>query len=262
MSSINLKEVLEETKKAVLEAGKIIAYNWQRPKKIKMKGRIDIVTDTDIAVENFLKERLKKILPESDFLAEESSGKAKLGKLTWVIDPLDGTTNFTHGLPMVATSVALWMEDRIVLGVINLPILGEIFTALRGDGAEMNGIKISTTETSDLEKSLIATGFPYDIDNYAETVTQNLYKVLTATRGIRRPGAAAMDLAYLSCGRYDGFYENALKPWDTAAGWLLVEEAGGKVTDFNGDPYNLFSTTILATNYHIHKKLSDLIKKD
>jgi myo-inositol-1(or 4)-monophosphatase len=163
---------------------------------------------------------------------------------------------------MVATSVALWADDKIVLGVVNLPILGEIFTAVRGGGTRLNGVRVSTTETEDLEKSLIATGFPYDIDNYAEAVTKRLYKVLLATRGIRRPGAAAMDLAYLSCGRYDGFYENGLKPWDTAAGWLLVEEAGGCVTDFEGNAYNLYSPSILASNTQLHEKLSGLINEE
>ncbi|WP_027178728.1 inositol monophosphatase family protein [Maridesulfovibrio bastinii] len=262
MDIVELKAVLEETSKAVLEAGKIISENWKKPKQIKMKGRIDIVTDTDLAVEKFLKDRLSVILPESDFLAEETSGSARPGKLTWIIDPVDGTTNFTHGLPMVATSVALWADDKIVLGVVNLPILGEIFTAVRGGGTRLNGVRVSTTETGDLEKSLIATGFPYDIDNYAEAVTKRLYKVLLATRGIRRPGAAAMDLAYLSCGRYDGFYENGLKPWDTAAGWLLVEEAGGCVTDFEGNPYNLYSPSILASNTQLHEKLSGLINEE
>lgn len=260
MSEINLKVILEEVEKAVLEAGEIISENWKKPKHIKLKGRIDLVTETDLEVEEFLKKRFTKILPGSSFLAEETSGNAELADLTWIIDPVDGTTNFAHGLPMVATSVALWKDGEIVLGVVNLPILGEIFTAVRGGGAKMNGAKISTTKTAELEQSLIATGFPYAIEKYAKIIAEKLCKVLLKTRGIRRPGAAALDLAYLACGRYDGFYENELKPWDTAAGWLLVEEAGGKVTDFAMQPFNLYSPSILATNSNIHEKLSELVR--
>lgn len=257
-----MQSLLEEAKLAVLDAGEIIRENSGKPKNIKHKGRIDLVTETDLAVEKFLKEKLSIILPDSSFLAEETSGDAKLVDRTWVIDPLDGTTNFAHGLPMVATSVALWENGQVVLGIINLPILNEIFTAVRGGGAFMNGKPIQVSQCNSLEESLIVTGFPYAIEDHVDFITSALHKVLVSTQGVRRPGAAALDLAYLACGRYDGYYENSLKPWDTAAGWLLVEEAGGCITQYGKGEYDLFSPNILATNSKIHDLLDGLLVQD
>jgi len=254
-----MQQLLEKATAAVLEAGEIIREAYNKPKKIKHKGRIDLVTETDLAVEKFLKAKLAECLPGSSFLAEETSGDAELVDLTWIIDPLDGTTNFAHGLPMVATSVALWDKGQVVLGIVNLPIMNEVFTALRGGGAFKNGESIHVSDCDSLEESLIATGFPYAIEDHVDFITEALSKVLVTTQGVRRPGAAALDLAYLSCGRYDGYYENSLKPWDMAAGWLLVEEAGGRVTEYGDDEFNLYSPAILATNSSIHEKLKNLI---
>ncbi|WP_421901899.1 inositol monophosphatase family protein [Maridesulfovibrio sp.] len=255
-----MQSLLEKATAAVLEAGEIIKESYNKPKKIKHKGRIDLVTETDLAVEKFLKAKLAKILPESSFLAEETSGDAELVDRTWIIDPLDGTTNFAHGLPMVATSVALWENGQVVLGIVNLPILNEVFTAVRGGGAFMNGEPIHVSDCDSLEESLIATGFPYAIEEHVDFITDALSRVLVKTQGVRRPGAAAFDLAYTACGRYEGYYENSLKPWDMAAGWLLVEEAGGRVTEYGLGEFNLYSPTILATNSRIHKKLDGLIQ--
>ncbi|WP_319759825.1 inositol monophosphatase family protein [Maridesulfovibrio sp.] len=252
-----MKQLLEKATAIVLEAGEIIREAYNKPKKIKHKGRIDLVTDTDLAVEDFLKVKLAEILPGSSFLAEETSGNADLVDRTWIIDPIDGTTNFAHGLPMVATSVALWENGQVVMGIVNLPILNEVFTAVRGQGAFMNNEPIHVTDCDSLEKSLISTGFPYAIEEHVDSITEALSRVLLATQGVRRPGAAALDLAYLACGRYEAYYENSLKPWDMAAGWLLVEEAGGKVTEYGQDEFNLYSPAILASNSHIH----DLIRK-
>ncbi|WP_419779602.1 inositol monophosphatase family protein [Maridesulfovibrio sp.] len=254
-----MQQLLEKATAAVLEAGEIIREAYNKPKKIKHKGRIDLVTETDLAVEKFLKAKLAECLPGSSFLAEETSGDAELVDLTWIIDPLDGTTNFAHGLPMVATSVALWDKGQVVLGIVNLPIMNEVFTALRGGGAFKNGDSIHVSDCDSLEESLIATGFPYAIEDHVDFITEALSKVLVTTQGVRRPGAAALDLAYLSCGRYDGYYENSLKPWDMAAGWLLVEEAGGRVTEYGDDEFDLYSPAILATNSSIHEKLKNLI---
>lgn len=251
--------LLEKATAAVLEAGEIIRDAYNKPKKIKHKGRIDLVTETDLAVEKFLKVKLAEILPGSSFLAEETSGDAKLVDRTWIIDPIDGTTNFAHGLPMVATSVALWEKGQIVLGIVNLPVLNEVFTAVRGGGAFMNGEPIHVSDCDSLEGSLIATGFPYAIEEHVDFITDVLSRVLVATQGVRRPGAAAFDLVYTACGRYEGYYENSLKPWDMAAGWLLVEEAGGRVTEYGQNEFNLYSPAILATNSRIHEKLRDLI---
>ncbi|HAS89937.1 MAG TPA: inositol monophosphatase [Desulfovibrio sp.] len=254
-----MQELLKKATAAVLEAGEIIKDGYNKPKKIKHKGRIDLVTETDLAVEKFLKAKLAEILPGSSFLAEETSGNAELVDRTWIIDPLDGTTNFAHGLPMVATSVALWENGEVVLGVVNLPILNEVFTAVRGGGAFMNGESIHVSDCDSLEESLIATGFPYAIEEHVDFITAALRRVLVNTQGVRRPGAAAFDLAYLACGRYDGYYENSLKPWDMAAGWLLVEEAGGRVSEYGLGEFNLYSPMILATNSLLHEQLDRLV---
>lgn len=254
-----MKFLLEKATRSVLSAGEIIRENSRRPRNVKHKGRIDLVTDTDLAVEKFLKAELADLLPGSTFLAEETAGNAELSDLTWIIDPLDGTTNFAHGLPMVATSVALWKDGRMVLGIINLPLLGELFTAVRGEGAFLNGEPIHVSACDSLEESLIATGFPYSIAEHVDSITEALRRVLLSTQGVRRPGAAALDLAFVACGRYEGFYENCLQPWDTAAGWLLVEEAGGLVSTYDGSVFNLFSPNILAAGSGIHSKLSELL---
>ncbi len=259
-ASFDAAAILERAAGAVREAGAIIIANLGRPGEVRHKGRIDLVTSTDLAVEALLKERLAAILPGSDFLAEESSSMARLGDLTWIIDPLDGTTNFAHGLPFVATSVALWRGDHLALGLINLPVLGELFTTAKSLGAWRNGERIHVSGVGRLEDSLVATGFPYDNARYLDAITLHLRRMLTRTQGVRRPGAAALDLAYVACGRYDGFYESALNAWDTAAGVLLVEEAGGRVSGYDASaPYRLGGENILASNGLLHEELSRLL---
>ena len=260
VSSAWTAEILNETVKAVSSAGEIVLEHWNKPKTIRHKGRIDLVTETDVAVEEHLKEKLTQVLPEADFLAEESAEELITGDLTWIIDPLDGTTNFAHGFPFVAISVALYNEGQVVAGVIYLPILGELFTASVAGGAFLNGSAITVSSQNDLESSLVATGFPYWKAERLDLLLGYLGKILTNCQGIRRTGAAAADLAYLACGRLDAFYELGLKPWDTAAGWLLVREAGGKVSCF--DPlqeYNLSAANILASNGQLHESLSNLL---
>lgn len=257
---MDLKQILAATEAAVSEAGKIIVQANSKPRNIRYKGRIDLVTDTDMAVELALKDSLGRIVPDSSFLAEETASDAELIDNTWIIDPVDGTTNFAHGLPMVATSVALWRGGRVVLGVINLPLLGEMFSATQGHGATLNNAPIAVSSVEKMEHSLLATGFPYAIDDHMETIMGQLQAVLPVSQGVRRPGAAALDLAYVACGRYDGFYESALSPWDTAAGWLLVEEAGGWVSQLDENTsYAPGAPSILATNGKIHSELSRLV---
>ena len=247
--------------KAVIKAGELIETHWSQPKDIRHKGRIDLVTETDLQVEALLTEELRTILPEADFLAEESARDLSPGSLTWVIDPLDGTTNFAHNLPLVAVSVALWQEERIVMGFVYLPILKELFQAVRGQGARLNHQPIRVSSQSDLEQSLVATGFPYSVRERLEEIMPAFGRVLSQSRGLRRLGSAAIDLAYTACGRFEGFYELGLKPWDTAAGWLLEEEAGGKVTGFDpGEAYTLGADSILATNGLTHEALAACIR--
>lgn len=252
--------VLPDLINIIYKAGDMVRDANTRDRSITKKGRNDLVTETDVAVEELLKRELARLIPGATFLAEESAKDGELGEYTWIIDPIDGTTNFAHGLPMVANSVGLWHEGRVVLGVVNLPLLGELFSALEGGGAFMNGKPINVTEQRDLDQCLLATGFPYAIEEHLDDIVNHLKRLLPITRGIRRPGAAALDLAYVACGRYDGFYESALNPWDTAAGWLLVKEAGGRVSEYDAkNEYGFDSSTILATNGRIHEQLSRLL---
>ncbi|MFW5791381.1 MAG: inositol monophosphatase family protein [Desulfohalobiaceae bacterium] len=256
------ESLVDEARGIVVTAGEIIRENFEKPVAIKHKGSIDLVTETDLAVEHYLKEHLGKLLPKADFLAEETASSVTPGPLTWIIDPIDGTTNYAHGFPFVALSVALWERDRVVMGIVHLPILNETFAAVRGRGASLNGRPIHVSEQNVLQNALMATGFPYDIAQRVDPVLATMRTVLLSCQGVRRAGSAAIDLAYTACGRVDGFYEIGLKPWDTAAGWLLVEEAGGVVTRF--DPvreYSLGSFSILAANPGLHAQLGELLHK-
>lgn len=240
-------------------AGEVIRAQWRDAKDIAYKGQIDLVTQTDLAVEKLLVERLPELAPGSTVLAEESHRTLAPGDLTWIIDPVDGTTNYAHGLPLVAVSVALWRAVRPVLGAVYLPMLGELFWAGRGQGAFLNGQPIAVSRETDMRKALIATGFPYSFHQEVDLICSRLKGVLLASQGIRRLGSAATDLAYTACGRFEGFYETGLKPWDTAAGWLLVEEAGGMVSGLCSD-YALDEHLIIASNGHIHESLRGILQ--
>lgn len=260
MNMNDLTALLPKVRTAALAAGEIMLADGKQPGRVMFKGRIDLVTETDLAVEAFLKDELGRLLPEADFLAEESAASQKLSPLTWVIDPLDGTTNFAHGLPFVATSIGLWRDGRIVLGVVNCPFLGECFSARLGGGAFCNNKPMAVSNTESLERSLVATGFPYMFEGRHELLMARLGRVLPLAQGVRRCGAAAIDLAYVAAGRFDAYYEGWLAPWDTAAGWLLVEEAGGKVSDLSGAPYDPYAPHILAGNSRVHAELGEVLK--
>ncbi len=260
MNRIDLAGLLDPTLEAVEEACRLVRDHWDRPRDIRKKGRIDLVTETDMAVEAALSSRLREVLPQAAFVAEETAAAQPLGDLAWIVDPLDGTTNFAHGVPFVGVSVGLWVGDSIGMGVVALPILGETFWAVRGQGAFKNNQRIHVSESEDLEDCLVATGFPYDIQRWADPVLRNVQAVLGRCRGVRRCGAAAVDMVYVACGRYDAFFEPALKPWDTAAGWLLVEEAGGSASQFDPDaPYRLGAETLLVTNGRVHRRFAALL---
>ncbi|MFP4392329.1 MAG: inositol monophosphatase family protein [Desulfohalobiaceae bacterium] len=255
-----MRDILQKTSQCILEAGRIILEHWEQQGQIRHKGRIDLVTDTDLAVEEHLKASLASILPEARFLAEESAPTQDPGSLCWILDPLDGTTNFAHRLPAVAISVALYQEGQIRMGLIYLPKTGELFYAQQGQGAFLNQERISVSQEHDIEKALIATGFPYDIRERLQEIMPRLGRVLAKSQGVRRMGSAAVDLAYTACGRLDGFFEQGLKPWDTAAGQLLVQEAGGQVSRFEPQlELGLRSPDILASNGLIHTELSTLL---
>ena len=252
-------DLLQAACRAALVGGSIIRELYDRPHTIEMKGAINLVTEADVASESAIISSLEEDAPGIAVLAEESAGdnpKAPEGS-AWIIDPLDGTTNFAHGFPIFAVSIALLKDGVTEVGAVYCPLQDELFAACRGHGAWLNGRKIKVTETKFMVEALVATGFPYDIRKHLNTILAQMNAILPKVRDIRRAGAAAVDLAYVACGRLDGFWEMDLQPWDTAAGWLLVEEAGGVVTDFAGRAYSPFYPEILAANPQIHALLKE-----
>lgn len=258
--SAELRPLLRAAAKAALTAGTIIRDLYARPHTIRMKGEIDLVTEADVASESAIIASLAEDTPVIAVMAEESfQGETDQAARTWIVDPLDGTTNFAHGIPIFAVSIGLLDQGVPLLGAIFCPMQDELFLASRGGGAWLNDQRITVTDTDFLVQALVATGFPYDIRKHLDQVIAQTESVLPLVRDIRRMGAAAVDLAYVACGRLDGFWESALKPWDTAAGWLLVEEAGGRVSNFSGQPYTPFRGEILASNGRLHSLLMNAI---
>jgi myo-inositol-1(or 4)-monophosphatase len=240
---------------AAKAAGEIQTELFGHLKHIKKKGEIDLVTEADIQSEKAIIKILREEFPGDGFLTEESGAINSDLERVWIIDPLDGTTNYAHSFPFFAVSIALQVKDEIVLGAVFNPVLNELFQAEKGAGATMNGSAINVTQTTAMKESLLATGFPYNIHKDYKDVLALFEQMLTRAQGVRRPGAAAIDLCYVACGRFDGFWEQNLNPWDTAAGSLIVQEAGGIVSDYKGEAYSPFQKTILAANPHIHMEM-------
>lgn len=259
---MNLDELLLKCLPIARSAGDIVRERWNCPHEIRHKGAVDLVTETDREVEAFLAENLGRLLPEASFLGEES-GKAQTNPLAsrfcWVVDPVDGTTNFVHRIPMVGISIALCENGEPILGIVDAPMLDECYYAARDSRAFLNGEPISVSKTEKLVDCLVATGFPYDARPRLPDLVRWIEAVLPATQGLRRAGAASLDLAWTACGRLDAYYEYGLKPWDMAAGWLIVKEAGGEASDFNGGPAG-FGKPLLASNGLVHADMVNLVK--
>ncbi|WP_281951639.1 inositol monophosphatase family protein [Nitrosophilus kaiyonis] len=246
-------------KDIVKEAGEILKYGYFHKKKVNFKSEIDLVTEYDVKIEKFLKDRLSKIYPDYEIVAEESFKGSSIPKKAIFIDPIDGTTNFVHSIAYVCISIGIYIDSKPVEGIVYNPILNELFWAKKDVGAFLNDERIFVNNSKDLISSLIATGFPYTKIKRGKDyrwVIDTMANLLPFTRDIRRLGSAAIDLSYVACGRFAGFYEVNLKPWDVAAGILLVEEAGGKVTNHLGNEYK-FGDIIVASNGIIHKELID-----
>jgi myo-inositol-1(or 4)-monophosphatase len=252
----DIAKFLEVAWEAANAAGTLIRDNWQQPKEIAYKGTIDLVTSVDRDSERCIVEILQRNFPDHSILAEEETELVgKQNHYRWIIDPLDGTTNFAHSYPQFCVSIALEHEGQIILGIVYDPLRPECFRAVKDRGATLNGLPIRTSTAQELDKSLLATGFPYDHRENADYYLAFFKGFMTRCQGIRRAGAAALDLCYLACGRIDGFWELKLRPWDTAAGALIVEEAGGKLTDFSGNPFLIRGNETLASNGHIHDEM-------
>ncbi|MBN2283795.1 MAG: inositol monophosphatase [Deltaproteobacteria bacterium] len=243
------------------EAGALLKERFHGPHRVAYKGAINLVTETDTLSEELIISRITGAFPEHDILAEESSPIRKGSSYRWIIDPLDGTTNFAHGFPQFCVSIAFEKEGRIILGVIYDPLLDELFIAEKGAGAFLNERRLVVSDTKDLSKSLLATGFPYDIRTNPDNNINYFNELALKVQAIRRAGSAALDLAYLAAGRFDGFWELKLHPWDTAAGWLMVEEAGGIVTGIDGGGFYLESPGIAASNGHIQEALLSVLRE-
>jgi myo-inositol-1(or 4)-monophosphatase len=246
------------------EAGALLLHYFHQGLKIEYKGEADLVTAADRAAETLIRERISKLFPSHDVLGEEQGLNDQRGDYRWYVDPLDGTTNFAHGYPVFAVSMALehqalaerssGQQGRRIAGVIYDPTRDELFTAEQGRGAHLNGKPIHVSKAAQLKECLVATGFP----SHKRHKNPNIYfyhQITLRTHGVRRAGSAALDLCNVACGRFDGFWEFNLNPWDTAAGVLIVEEAGGKVSRFDGSPFELDSRETLASNGLVHEAL-------
>lgn len=243
------------------KAGLLLKNRFKEKHEIVYKGEFDIVTEADKMSEAMLISAIQKKFPHHDILAEESLGTKKGSEYRWLIDPLDGTTNYAHGFPFFCVSIALEKMGEIIMAVIYDPMADELYEATSKGGAFLNGKNIFVSNTEELSRGLLATGFPYDIRTNPYNNINYFNEMVLKTQAIRRAGSAALDLAYVAAGRFDGFWELQLNPWDTAAGWLLVTEAGGAVTDLKGDSYSLHSRGILASNGKIHYEMKDVIEK-
>ncbi len=244
------------------EAGRFLKINLGKVKNIQTKKEeINLVTEIDKETEKKIVEFIKSKFPHHSILAEES-GEAKLDSgYKWIIDPLDGTTNYTHSFPVFCVSIALEHKGEVILGVIYDPNFDELFWAEKGKGAFLNGKKISVSKTDKLIKSMLATGFPYNVRENPDNCIEHFVNFLMEAQAIRRLGSAALDLAYVACGRLDGFWEVNLNPWDVAAGKIIIEEAGGKVTDFYGNKFSIYTKGIVASNGLIHEQMLEVIKR-
>ncbi len=241
------------------DAGRLLKDRFHTKHTVAYKGTIDLVTEADRLSEDLIVNRIARAYPQHDIVAEESSATAKKSEYRWIVDPLDGTTNYAHGFPVFCVSIALEIRGKVELGVVYNPMLDEMFVAERGRGAVLNNVAITVSHEQELVRSLLATGFPYDISVSSDNNLDRFARMARRAQAIRRAGAAALDMAYLAAGRFDGFWELKLKPWDTAAGWLLVTEAGGEVTDLFGGPYHLLSPHVLASNGIIHAQMRDVL---
>lgn len=242
------------------EAGSILLERFGRKIKISKKGEIDLVTEADLASEEFIVEKIKSHYPRHSILAEESGEAVLIGdsKWKWIIDPLDGTTNYAHGYPCFCVTIALEHNGEIVIGATFDPTRDELFAAEKGRGASLNNKKISVSENNELSEAFLVTGFPYDISQ-RDNFTRHFTKMLLSSRAVRRDGSAAIDLAYVACGRFDGYWEEGLNAWDVAAGVLLVKEAGGEVTYFDGSEYSIYTPPICASNGLIHQQMLEVL---
>jgi myo-inositol-1(or 4)-monophosphatase len=254
------EESLKSAEEASKMAGEMLRQNIDASREIVYKGAVNLVTDFDKHSQEIIFSHLSSRFPDHDFLAEEDLCEQKGSEFRWIIDPIDGTTNYAHNFPIFCVSIAMEWKKKVVCGVIYDPMREEMFSAISGKGSVMNGHRIHISSTSDLDRSLLATGFPYDVRESEVNNIDHFSNFATRVQAIRRCGSAALDLCYVACGRFDGFWELKLSPWDVAAGVLMVEEAGGHVSDFQGERTSIYGKDLLASNGLIHEQMIQILK--
>jgi len=253
-------EWLDVAREAARAGGRVLRRLFGTHLDVIKKGRIDLVTQADLESEAAIRDRLQGAFPEHGFLLEEGGGIRPDAEWLWVVDPLDGTTNFAHGYPVCCVSVGLLHQGVPELGVVYDPLREELFWARRGGGAWLDGRPLAVSGRASLSEALLVTGFPYDIQTHPGDVVEVLGRFLLRAQAVRRDGSAALDLCYVAAGRCDGFWERRLKPWDTAAGAIIMTEAGGRVTRYDGSPYSVFDPDILASNGLLHGPMMEVIE--
>ncbi len=255
-----MKQILELAITIAREAGRLQRDRFAEPRQIETKSSaIDLVTDVDRACDQLVLEYITSQRPDDEILIEETGAHEGRSGLRWIVDPLDGTTNYAHGFPHFAVSIAVEREGVRELGVIYDPMKDELFSARRGGGAFLNGKPISVSQVKALERALLATGFAYDVHQAKLDNLEYFARFIKRAQAVRRAGSAALDLAYVACGRFDGFWELELHPWDVAAGLLLVDEAGGRSSDLEGGPVPAAGNRLVASNGQLHESLLEVM---
>jgi len=241
-------------------AGRILREHQGTTLRVEYKGEIDLVTEVDRASEAYLRARIAETYPEHEILGEEEGLTTSGSPYRWLLDPVDGTTNYAHGFPYYCVSVGLEFEGRVIAAAIYNPTLDELFSAARGEGATLNGQPIRVSSVDELRRSLLTTGFPYTVIQKGSNLG-HFERFLTLCQAVRRAGSAALDLCHVACGRYDGFWEAGLSPWDVAAGSLIVEEAGGRMSNYRGLPFDVYGKQLLASNGRLHEAMIRVLEE-
>jgi myo-inositol-1(or 4)-monophosphatase len=244
---------------AAYKGGEVLMAHFGKISRIDKKGAIDLVTEADIESESAIINTIKNVFTDHTILAEESGLSTGDADHQWIIDPLDGTTNFAHQIGLFSISIAFALKGENVFGLVLNPLTGELFTAVKGRGALLNGKQIAVSKIMTVSESFLVTGFPYNLRDHFDPLMTRFSKCLKVSQGVRRLGSAAIDLCFIACGRFDGFWEQNLNPWDTAAGELIAREAGAIVTDFSNNPFTIYKKEIIATNGKIHKEMLSLL---
>lgn len=250
---------LEVAEKTAREAGVVLLENLGKVKKIEFKAKNSLVTEVDKLSEEIIINNIKKSFPSHDIFAEESGRHSENSDYLWLIDPIDGTTNYAHAYPFFSISIALEVKGEVEIGLVYDPVKDEMFTAEAGKGAYLNGELIKVSKSDSIEHSHVCTGFMHEIEWMVEANIKHFGNFIRRARAVRRDGSAALDVCYVACGRFDGFWELGLNPWDTAAAVLILEEAGGQVTTFSGDEYSIYIKEILASNSIIHGQMMEIL---